>query len=101
MTVIEIKPHRWGLIAARGSIILAGRRDSDGHDPARTDKARQVVAGAGKNILDYVIRRFNASLAELKSSWAGPPLESRLTRSPDPTGAPSQPKRGCCSKRLV
>src|SRR4029077_10259503 len=25
----------------------------------------------------------------------------RLARSPDPTGAPSQPKRGGCSKRLV
>jgi hypothetical protein len=29
------------------------------------NKARQIVAGAGKNILDYVIRRFNAS-----SAWA-------------------------------
>jgi hypothetical protein len=65
MTVIEIKPHRWGLIAARGSIILAGRRDSDGHDPS-VHKARQIVAGAGKSALDYVIRRFNASSAGLK-----------------------------------
>jgi hypothetical protein len=30
-------------------------------------KARHIVAGTGKSPLDYVIRRFNASSAELKS----------------------------------
>jgi hypothetical protein len=37
-----------------------------------------------------------------KARGAGPSLGHRLARSPDhPTGAPSQPKRGGCSKRLV
>jgi len=58
-------------------------KQADGQT-ARKDKARQVVAGAGKNILDYVTRRFNASSAGLKSSWgwtfAGTPL-SAISRS--------------------
>jgi hypothetical protein len=38
--------------------------------PHPKNKARQIVAGAGKNILDYVIRRFDASLAGLKKlAW--------------------------------
>jgi len=57
----------------------------DGHDPARKDKDRQSVAGPGKKLLDHVARRFNVLLAGLKDSGAGPTLESRLTRSPDPT----------------
>jgi hypothetical protein len=54
------------------------------------NKARQIVAGAGKNILDYVIRRFNASSAWAEVSpcgWtsAGKPLNaiSRSNRSPE------------------
>jgi hypothetical protein len=48
---------------------------------------------AGKNLLGYVIRRFNASLAGLKKP-VGLDLrwDCRLARSPDPTGTPSQPK---------
>ena len=51
-------------------------------------------------IFDYVIRRFNAPSAELKKR-TGSSLRHRLARSPDSTGAPSQPKLGRCSKRLV
>jgi hypothetical protein len=45
--------------------------------PVRKDKARQIVAVPGKNILDHVTRRFNASSAGLKKPvgldlrWAG------------------------------
>jgi hypothetical protein len=52
--------------------------------PVRKDKGRQVVAGASKNALITVIRRFNASSAGLKSSWgwtyAGKPLNA-ISRS--------------------
>jgi hypothetical protein len=43
--------------------------------------------------LDYVIRRFNAIFGRAEEArGAGFTLSRRLTRSPDPTGAPSQPK---------
>src|SRR5581483_8529024 len=53
-----------------------------------------------QNDRDYVTRRFNASSAGLKSSWAAPSLRQRFTRSPDPTGARSQPKRDALLMRL-
>jgi hypothetical protein len=49
--------------------------------------------GLRKSLLDYVIRRFNASSAGLKKPVGlDLRLDRRFTRSPDPTGAPSQPK---------
>jgi hypothetical protein len=49
--------------------------------------------GLRKSLLDYVIRRFNASSAGLKKP-VGLDLrwDCRLARSPDPIGTPSQPK---------
>jgi hypothetical protein len=52
---------------------------------------RQICRADGKSLLDYVTRRFNASSAGLKKPvglnlrW-----DRRFTRSPNPTGAPSQ-----------
>ena len=45
---------------------------------------------------------FNLSSTRLnKPQGAGRSLGHRLARSPDPTGTPSQPKGGHCSKGLV
>ena len=57
------------------------------------NKSSTDCRSAAKILLDYVIRRFNASSAGLKKP-VGLDLrwDSRLTRSPDPTGTPSQPK---------
>src|SRR6266403_174608 len=60
------------------------------------------LSQSGKRAFDYVIRRFIASSVGLKKARrGGSTLRHRLARSPDPTGAPSQPKGGRFSKRLV
>jgi hypothetical protein len=62
------------------------------------NKARQIAAMMVKassitssDVLTYLRQ------AE-KAAGAGSSLRHRLTRSPDPTGAPNQPKGGRCSK---
>jgi len=53
----------------------------------------RLVGTAGKIIVDYVIRRLNALSAGLKNRLKGLTFaETPLARSPDSTGAPSQPK---------
>ena len=58
------------------------------------NKARQTHTISLGNFTDYVIRRFSASSAELKSPRAlDLRWDCRLTRSPGPTGTLSQPMR--------
>ena len=52
----------------------------------------------GKSFRSRFTRCFNASLAWLKKPGAGPSLGHRLTRSPDPTGAPNQPSQAAFKK---
>jgi hypothetical protein len=60
----------------------------------RKIKSSTNCRGAGIHTIDYVIRRFNASSAELKNArGAGPSLGHRLARSPGPTGTQANRSR--------
>jgi hypothetical protein len=63
-------------------------------------KARHIVAGTGKSLLDYVIRRFNASLAELKSPRGWTFAETPLNAISTPVKR-SQPNQVPFGGRLV
>ena len=68
MTVIEIRPHRWGWKAfeAPGVEPLC---PEEGPAPllylSIMRESSTYCRGSGKNLLDYVIRRFNLSSARL------------------------------------
>jgi len=94
---------------ARGWIAdsVSGTRidDSCGRTPrglrSARNKARQIVA--------ILIKTSSITSSDVstylrhgwKAAGAGPSLRHRLTRFPDPTGAPSQPNWGRCAKRLL
>ena len=56
---------------------------------ASTEKGLDHERESRKSDLDYVIRRFNLPFGRAEEArGAGSSLRHRLTRSPDPTGAP-------------